>query len=403
MRRISACLSCAMLAASFASLVQAQEYHPSSAAVSASGRFRIDAESPNPGVATDRKSFKYTLTDTTTKTPIWTRSQPLGGAGAEGEAAPRKEWVDDDGLTLVWTERDELFALGAADGKKTFQFVIHHQFSDTDSDEFVDPAWPSPQWAGGSRSYFISLDVDGDSRRLFIIRTYWGRRIVVDLAAAKVLAEDKLDAKNLAEVKKAEEAWAHEILTKWAKSAEKSEHLFLYDPDWDQYEELRTAVVFAGSQGLKAEIPLILKLEECYGGNGVRPNLAGGLVAHYDPLRQACQTALRRLGETPSRPPGVEIKSDSDEIKANVSLKDRVSRVDKVKEGSSPREVAESLGNPDFDNFDKTLVWDYDIDAEKPFTLRISFDANFSEVERLERLEPPVWKRVSRRDRGWRN
>ncbi|MEK7469251.1 MAG: hypothetical protein AAB074_17895 [Planctomycetota bacterium] len=337
------------------------------------------------------------MTDTTTKEPVWTRSQPQGGAGPNGEAAAKRAWVDDDGLTLVRTEKDELFALGAADGKKTFQFVLHSQFSDADTDEYVEPCSPSPQWAGGSRSYFISLDVDGVSRRLFIIRTYWGRRIVVDLAGGNVLAEDRLDAKNLAEAQKSEEAWAHEVLSKWAKRVEKDKYQFLYDPDWDQYEELRAAVLFAGLQGLKAELPLLRTLEECHGGNGVRPNLAGGLRARYDPLRQACQAALRRLGATPSAQPGVEIKSDSgDDVKTNVTLKDRVSRVDKVKEGMSLREVAECLGNPDFDNFDRSLVWEYDIDAEKPFTLRISFEAN----SKVERLEPPVWKKASKRDRG---
>lgn len=400
-------LTFAILAVSVAGSAHAQEYHPSTSAVSASGRFRLEAESPNPGFEKSKelKSFKYTLIDTTTGKPIWTRLQPAIESRPDGEEAPRRAWVDEDGMTLVRTEKDEMFGLGAIDGKKIFQIILHHQFSNADNAEYVQPCSPSPQWAGGSHSYFFSLNLNGSSHRTFIIRTYWGRRIVVDLASGKVLADGDVGEENIAEAKRSEEVWAHEVISKWAKVAEHTKYPFMDSSDehnGDKCEELEAAVLFSGLQGLQAEIQAIRRLEECHGGDGVRPSLSGGLWITYDPLRQACQTALRRLGETPKARPGVELHSeDRTEVKANVTLKERIAQVESVKKGLSPREVVEILGNPDFERYDRShLTWDYDLDAEKPYTLRIAFDSKFEGVESVDRLEPPVWKKASQRDRS---
>lgn len=81
MMTIARAIATVIVLAAVASPARATDrYFPDSFAVSESGRFRVDAKSPDNAAEHQRpfaSSFVYTLTDTTTKKVVWERKQPM--------------------------------------------------------------------------------------------------------------------------------------------------------------------------------------------------------------------------------------------------------------------------------------------------------------------------------------
>ena len=92
--------------------------------------------------------------------------------------------------------------------------------------------------------------------------------------------------------------------------------------------------------------------------------------------RQNVHLALRRLGERPGAFPCTSFKTEHKEYKKQKPYVrkpvpgTRESNAEKVKKGMSPEQVIDLIDCPDYI---PSRDWQYDIDAEKPYTLTISW------------------------------
>ena len=73
--------------------------------------------------------------------------------------------------------------------------------------------------------------------------------------------------------------------------------------------------------------------------------------------------------------------------------------LDKPLEGMKPIELLAAIGAPDFVNFGHE-AWEYDMDASPPYTLRVHW-RDKKVVDRVERIEPPLWQQGETRYADW--
>ncbi|KAF0242234.1 MAG: hypothetical protein FD180_4031 [Planctomycetota bacterium] len=382
------------------------DYNEDKTADSPSGRFRIEARSPDnaAGKREDQGHFEYSMIDTTTGKALWTRKQPEPGAGEDVEAVPEGVFAGDDGVAIVRTEEDEIFMLDTS-GKKKTPFFIDERFPLRERAEFAENSDRPIHWSGNSRWYFLNVKSDAGTASYFVIRAYWGRRVVLDISAGVVMEDEKVTADIQAAAREAEEAWVREVLARFAKKAETSKYPVESATEQGNRDakDLACAIFLAGAMELSTEIPALKKLEKCHvhGSTGMGRH---SLSFHDDQVRQACQTALRRLGKTPRQATGVEVSvgkgAGSDELKSEVSIKERVSHAGEIEKGMTIQETVKRIGLPDFHPWGGNNTFEYDMDGEAPFTLRVHFDDDFMKVTWVQRVETPVWKKISKRDKG---
>lgn len=387
MRRVLLVLTSAL----FASHASA-DYNADKSQSSPSGKFRFEARSPDnaAGKREDQKDFDYSLTDTASGKTLWTRTQPGDGS----EDAPRDLFVSDDGDALVRTDDDGVFLLDRETGKKSLSFFMQERFTKRERAEFVLNDSPPVFWGGNSRWYFLSFGEGEKKRSLFVIRAYWGRRVAVDLKEGRLLEGDLVTPEIEAAARAEEERWAREILARYGKKAETTD----YPVDSFAHEEARAiecAAFLAGVLELRSEIEWLRKLEKCRFSGYVSGMGAVGRSSNH--VRQAVQTALRRLGEAPRRAPGIELNRESKKLTSKVKVPDRGAHAGELKKGMSLDEVLATIGLPDYEDGE---ALEYDVDGESPVTLKVHFTEDFGKVTWIERIDPPVWKKVSRRDMG---
>lgn len=170
-------------------------YYRDSYGVSPSGRFRVDAKSPdNAGERPQpfAAGFTYTLTDTTTKKTVWARKQPMTRAKGDSsahssEGSPMAVFVNDDGIVAARLARDTLLFLDPADGHKRGEAEVLKVFPKAQHDQFVSHTTAGPKWSQESDWFFLS--VPGADKQpaatYFVVRPFWNHRLVIDVATAK--------------------------------------------------------------------------------------------------------------------------------------------------------------------------------------------------------------------------
>lgn len=372
-----------------------QDQHVTSAAKA----FRLDATSPDNAGATARpfaRNFTYTLTRLSDGQELWSRKQQ----GAE--PSPIRAFVHDDGWVVVWNASHELMVLDKETGAVKARASILDQFPKAESQKYVHQTTAGPMWSAGSTWWFAQLD----ARTVFVITTGWGRRLVMDLAEGKYI---QVSGAVEAQLLRFEAQAAKETLR---VAIENLETLCNGAPvvDGKAVEppvspgEVSSALLVL----LRAEesdiIPSLRRLEQCtyIGSSGGWWDIDGKYANGINPfqqreftLRRIAQFGLRRFGLKPAELSGVQI-SGAEAI--GVQLPEpRAERVELVQPGMEPREILESIGHPDILRFGRAGKWEYDIDAEEPYTLVIHFDKDHREVARTERV-PPKWKDQERWD-----
>ena len=140
----------------------------------------------------------------------------------------------------------------------------------------------------------------------------------------------------------------------------------------------------------------------------LRKNFSGEIdPSNYStfPLRQVAQLSLRRLGKTPEQLPATQFYTrygnvqhypfDAGEIDVP-----RAENTGKIKYNMSPKEVLDLIGEPDFSrngtrDWPWGGSWQYDMDAETPFTLLVCWSTE-GKVARVEQKTPPYWQDLTR-------
>lgn len=357
-------------------------------AVSPDGEWKVTAVSPDnrkTGYPHDiwQDDFVYSAFNHQGKRLAWTREQEKQ---KPHEGSPIRIVIANDGWVAIQTGWDQLVFVDPAGGNRGRVVDLKKQLTEADRKAFCVRSSGGLIWSRYSLWHFIPVE----RQRLFIVRLWWGQRLVIDPATGETLpATDKVA--QLA--KQNETVRAIDLLAQyWG------------DPIADsEVSSILLGAHLAGSLMLKDAIQLLHELEgsEYTGITSVR--LGGEKANEVVPFSFVCHTArqvsrlsLRRLGEKTSSLPVYEFAcaDRGDEYFRPKPLACSVeSRFPLVKRGMTARDVLALMGSPDFVVGDG---WEFDVAGKSAATYVIKWDRG--RVSQTRRIAPK-WKNGLERDR----
>lgn len=342
----------------------------------------------------------YAMVDTSTGKQRWSRLE----SKFEGDAVYAS--VDNLGHSILLT-REQIIVINST-GQFSRKITLgKHALPPTD----VTIRFPNAEdsWKWERLGYAYRFDIDGRSQ--FCLRMPRDRRVIVDVEAAK-LVPDKGAVSEAAT--KSESEFVRETIRKAGDLANETSKPNLAEysnslnrsASWRQIKDLDVALHLAARLQLRDVIPTLLQMEKipCFDINlltdfedtegQVRENL------RTDRVRQQVQLTLRRLGTPPAGYPvralGLTRKFEI-EFKPYVAPRHgitRAQRVDQVARRMSAKELVDVLGEPDYIThpsfFSADRAWEYDIDDEESYTLRVFWRKG--QVHQMNRISPPLWK-----------
>lgn len=375
---------------------------------SPNGRFRLEARSPDNAPGQDRtpfqKNFTYTLYEGDTDKVIWVRKQ--------ADSSPVTAFVNNGGWVTVWTAAEHVIGI-APGGTTALDIDILGCIPETERKDYVLWSTAGFMWAANSHWYFL----DFEEKPLFCIRTWWGRRIVVDLQAGETLGVEAGSELEKALFNSEKEL----VLRTLEQGANLGEALEDAGPDatvnvWSAI----TAAHMAGRMRIREAVPKLRQLEASKyigsSGGGFVFSLHGLKKGEIDPtewsdfnLRKVTQLSLRRMGERPACHPATEFRhyakryEDMKPFEPLAHAEPREQRAGSVKENMKPLEALKEIGPPDYVGcgpgpWPQNWYWDYDMDAEEPYTLRVTWNAETPTVQSTQRIMPPLWQVGDTRD-----
>ena len=371
---------------------------------SQSKQYRVTAKSPDNQKQNERvafqASFVYECTDMQTRQVLWTRNQPMGKPEFWGddpkntytpilEGSPCRIYVSDSGYSVIYTSWDELVIVdpkGKENGKVN---ILKDCLTKDENDKYVSQTTAGPMWAGRSYWYFVSVE----SKEYFIIRPWWGKHLIIELATAAITIPT--DSIAMA-IQKSEKDYVLGVLKTVLDGTMKK-----CDCCGGSHEVILAAFL-AGLLRIKEAIPALRKLEDsthsgssCMGGFGDVPEgrIDPFNYSVYD-TRQSVHMALRLLGEKPGAFPCTSFMMEHKKYSKMKPYKrktmpgTRESNAEKVKKGMSPEQVIDLIDCPDCIPL---RDWRYDIDVEQPYTLIIIW-TNERTVKDIKVIRPALWQ-----------
>jgi len=363
-------------------------------AESPSKRYKVEAKSPDnarkKGRIAFQSSFVYTCCDTGTKQVLWTREQT--------EGSPEEIFVSDTGWTVIRTGGDELIAVDPAGHDRSRIRFLSEGLTKEERAKYVSNTTAGPMWSDYSLWYFL----DAAGQHLFVVRPWWGRRVIMNIESGKLLAETSGVSTGAASYER------NYVLTELARGVEsrgKLEKEECCEALWP----ILTAAYLAGRLPVAEAVPLLEKLQEVSsvgsstgGGLGTGEKFEGEVNPHsYSTftLRQVAHLSMRRLGKVPKPLPANEfdvqyaVYEKHHPYKPKALSVSRTANAEQVKEGMRAEQVLDLVGAPDFVGYD---TWEYDMDADRPFSLILKWDAR--QVIGVQRKTPALWKQGFVRD-----
>lgn len=375
------------------------EYSPST-------RYRVEALSldnlpdSDRGIRAFQANFVYTCTDTETGRELWNREQEMGEPIAIGdrllsfpvEPSPVTMIVTDDAWTAIRTSGDAVLFVTPSGAEHGPVEILDEGISKEDREKYVQWTTAGEKWSGMSLWYFLRVG----EKRLFVVRTWWGRHIVADAQLGRILPSTPRDI--------AEAIQKHEIDFVIRELKDRSQWFNVNDLE----ARTLTAAWLAGRLGVKEVIPELRELEKSfYCGSSTLGGLEFGHV--YDKevnphryrtldMRQIAKLSLRRLGETPAQYPcyqftWVENGTNTDYSPSGNSP--RHESAPAIQVGMKAQEVLDRIGAPEEVSYD---TWSYDMDAIEPYTLILTLDSH--RITKIRRVSPAVWKTGMERDKA---
>lgn len=365
-------------------------FYRDSTATSPSGRYRIDAKSPDNAGPYPRpfaSNFAYTLTDTTTNKVVWARKQPMhrekgSGYASSDEASPTSVYVTDTGLVVASLSGHSVIVLDAADGHKRGEAAILSAFPKTEQDNYVSMSTAGPMWQQRSDWFFAETPADGKSpaATLFVVRPYWGHRIVVNCADATLIdlgahhsAISPSELKDASPIIKRQLSAILELESARAIATIKSgKQAFKSPEDYRARWDLATALHTAAFRKLTEAEPDIRTLESWL-----------ATQQETGSIQQQIRQALRAMGKTPLPGCGVQLYAYNkvqygytpDQTRPYLSAvppDTRVQNAPNIAKGMTIQQVCDLIGCPDAELYENGTTYDWDIDATPPYTLRVT-------------------------------
>lgn len=376
-------------------LFATDRFYDDLSAKSADSHWAIEAKSPDNRTG-DRwsvpfqKNFVYTLRHD--EKPAWTRKQGDGWASGYSEPAPIELAVSNAGRVVVTSAWNSLMVMddagrlmGEVDpAKGRFGGVSPEDelFSEKEREENVSRTTAGKFWRRGSIGFFH----DDASGSVYVLRTYWGRWIVLDLKTGKALTPT---ADRLAVIERSAKARVRGLLKSYMASGSRKESEGC--PDWD----FVSAVHQAGCLGMREAILAMRRMEACDAvtSYGNYCELAPRIIARM---------ALRRVGETPTTAPGFVFGS-REKVRSTQygpkTMKERVAAMAGIKVGMTKKELLQRVGAPDHIGFFEES-WEYDMADDTTLTLVFDKEHDGSLVVKSKNIVPPTWKTGASRERN---
>ena len=386
-------------------------------------KFKIEAISPDNADKEDihrafQKSFVYTFRDIEKNEVLWTRKQPpaemKSGTDSKGvvrtqtiekEGSPNSLFVSDDGWTVIWTGWSELIIVDITGKDRGIVQLLKNGFTEKENKEYVIVTTAGPRWTWCSLWYFL----DAGEQPLFVIRPWWGRRVVLDLKSGSLISETPDIAKQAALWEK------NHVLAELRRDADSPSKPSSRD-NWRYI----TAAYVAGRDKITEAIPMLEELQNSTFVGMVaddwkrhkKGEVALSVYCATFPLRQVAQLSLRRLGKTPGQIPATQVTVEDEDNRTKwhpyVAKKidgPRAANAGKIKTGMTPEEVLDLIGAPDSVGYTSRFsrFWEYDMDAPTPFTLIVHWDLDERDarnVARVEQKTPALWQDGLARERS---
>jgi hypothetical protein len=338
----------------------------------------------------DRNSFnpkyKYSLTDRQNKKVVWERDQK------EGEAPCLSLKITDKGLSIILTRKDQLIMV-ALDGNDLGKIdLIKDAFNNDEKQKYMEESSEGFLWNYCTLWYFAQEE----EKDLYIIKPYWGRRIIIDLSNAEIMEPDDNTTASLEKMEK--ERFLKDLeegvntKEKWVNASKNTDE-----------RKISKAAFLAGKMELKESIQWLKKLNDVsavsFKSCGTVGLKYGGIIDRFVyqefGVRSAVNLSLRRLGEKPGAYPCFQfmtMKKIDDMLKSVPYLPPETvgaqkENVEKLTKGMNPQEVLDIMNIPDYIDL---RAWYYEIDNEKPYTLCVKWD--MKGVSEINKETPPFWK-----------
>lgn len=335
----------------------------------------------------------YTLRDQTSHKNLWTRKWDKSRFFASDLC------ISDTGLVIGW-QGTHVFALEPKHGEPILELHGSDLLSETMRQRYAQETsagtdWGLYDWIG----YFVTLS----NRECFVIRTWWGFGMFVDL-------DSKTITPVTPELSEKVESQEHSFLLGFLRRAvQKGMPSRKQIEESNPIPEIQASVLAVGQLGVTESIPYLKVMEAWdYCDNcflvknvespsfqlldGIRP----GMYA-VNKLRATIQLSIRRLGVRPEGLPSTQFCLD-ERLPALCSAYSvrlpgpREGFADKVSAEMKPFQVLRLIGDPDFVVWGKNTTWEYDMDEPTAYTLEIKWEADVPRILSIDKSYPPKWK-----------
>jgi hypothetical protein len=280
--------------------------------------------------------------------------------------------------------------------------LLGHAITRAEATTFARQTTAGWGWAGLSHWYFMRIG----ARPCFVLRTYWGRRVVLGLDDGGPIADEGAARAALDEAERAMVVGELRRAAGWAKTLGEAA---TDDAWWDsmgeaareriiRLERIRDAAHLAGRHRVHevtSELQSLEPIARVRVTSSGGPYPAGMQILRYA-LRPVVHLSLRRLGVEPAGHPATRILLHSKDMGERVPLPARASLLSSIRSGMPQLDLLKRLGAPDdipthlrYEHFEP---WDYDVDGEAPSTVRLHWEGEKAKLGAIERLVPPVWQ-----------
>jgi hypothetical protein len=286
---------------------------------------------------------------------------------------------------------DRLFIVDAKEQTRLL-LGLEDALPKADFDKYVHETTAGPKWEDYALHYFVTIH----EKPHFCIRTWWGRRILLDLTAAKQVSDE--DVQEL--LQSTEEATVMDRLGAGVTLMRGKKFKYLHE-----IHQTLAAVHWAGRMKMQKAVPRLQQLEESdYVGSCSFIPMSDLQPGEINPsshcvyeIRRMVQLALRRMGVKPAGYPATTIGTQSENDQAHKEAvarkrhESRVANAEGVQKDMRIFEVLDKLRAPDYVERwgGDAVAWRYDMDAEPSFSFLVVIDQQ--KVESVEKWKPALW------------
>ena len=424
-----------LLPLTFTCVSHATSYKPPSDfdTVSPNGQYRFVADYPDPTEPNENRKpdITFTLYEVGTGVARWSLKGDYKTQLSETwPNLAYGAYVGNNGGVLIYGPTQRGFtALAAADGKVGPRMTY----------DFKAPYTQQPAvFSSSAKRQFMRYSfrgmVEAEGQSYLLTRACWGERRLIGFTEQTLITE--LTKAQNASCNATERQWVRSTLMQAPKRLDNNLQAVMSwlltqrdlrssdprRPKWQYEWDLQLAMQMASRFGYQDMIPELRAIERWRPtipeDQGLTEKDVRAIQSSGRPLLRTARLALRRLGERPANhqpliyifpawrdgiATGERVHDDLVEFPDVIAFTD--ADLASVSKGMPVRKVIELLGAPDSMQWalKNRCVLEFDIDTDKPFTLRIRYALSIGgqippTVESTERITPPRWTIEARRD-----